>query len=70
MLDCPLLVLGGGVGVHRAFRDATETLLKRRNKHRQPQFICSTLGADAQLMGALRLALDTARARPELLLSN
>jgi len=69
VLNCPLFVLGGGVGVHRAFRDATEALLKKRNMRAQPQLLCSTLGADAQLVGAVRLALDTASTRPELSLN-
>jgi glucokinase len=69
VLNCPLFVLGGGVGIHRAFRDATEALLKQRNMRAQPQLVCSALGAEAQLMGALRLALDTASTHPEPFLS-
>jgi len=69
VLNCPLFVLGGGVGIHRALRDATETVLKQRNMRAQPQLLCSTLGADAQLTGALRLALDTADTRSDLFLN-
>ncbi len=63
VLNCPLFVLGGGVGVHVGFCDATRNMLEQRNMRGMPKLLCSTLGADAQLMGALRLALDTAASR-------
>jgi glucokinase len=60
VLNCPLFVLGGGVGMHPALHSATQTMLDQRSIRKRPQLVLSTLGADAQLMGALRLALDTA----------
>lgn len=63
VLNCPLFVLGGGVGTHPALCIATQNLLEKRNMRRQPQVERSSLGADAQLAGALRLALDTANSR-------
>ena len=66
ILNCPLFVLGGGVGVHSALRNATEGLLTRLNMRGQPQLATSTLGVDAQMMGALRQALDLAASHPGL----
>jgi glucokinase len=66
VLNCPLFVLGGGVGIHPGLCDATQQMLEQRNMRGRPHLICSTLGADAQLMGALRLALDTAVSHPML----
>lgn len=62
VLNCPLFVLGGGVGVHSGLRKATEEMLNRLEMRDQPKLITSALGADAQQMGALRLALDLAGA--------
>jgi glucokinase len=63
VLNCPLFVLGGGVGVHPGLCKATEEMLNRLKMRDQPQLITSALGADAQQMGALRLALDLAGVR-------
>lgn len=63
VLNCPLFVLGGGVGVHPALCHATQGMLEQLNLRNQPQLIRSALGMDAQLMGALRLALDAAGSR-------
>ena len=65
VLDCPLFVLGGGVGMHQALCDATQNMLGQLNMRSQPQLTRSALGTDAQLMGALRLALDTVGSRSE-----
>jgi glucokinase len=65
ILNCPLFVLGGGVGIHSALRNATEDMLTRLNMRGQPQLATSTLGVDAQMMGALRQALDVAALRSE-----
>lgn len=59
VLNPSLFVLGGGVGMNGALRDATEATLKRYCEPAQPKLIISSLGQDAQLMGAIRLALDT-----------
>jgi glucokinase len=63
MLNCPLFVLGGGVGVHPALRSTTEEMLTRLNMRGQPQLTTSALGVDAQMMGAIREALDLAAVR-------
>jgi glucokinase len=59
VLNASLFVLGGGVGMSETLREATETVLKRYSEPAQPKLIISSLGQDAQLMGAIRLALDT-----------
>jgi glucokinase len=60
VLNCPLVVLGGGAGVHPALRKATEDMLAHLTMRGRPQIITSGLGVEAQLMGALRQALDSA----------
>ncbi len=65
VLNCPLFVLGGGVGVHPGLCRATEEMLNRLKMRDQPRLITSALGADAQQMGALRLALNLAGAAQE-----
>jgi glucokinase len=60
ILNCPLFVLGGGVGLHPALLSATQNMLLQWALRGRPQLIPSQLGPDAQLMGALRVALDTA----------
>ena len=59
ILNCPLFVLGGGVGLHPALLAATQNMLLQWAIRGRPQLVASQLGPDAQLMGALRLALDT-----------
>jgi glucokinase len=63
VLNCPLFVLGGGVGVHPGLCTATEEMLNRLKMRGQPKLTTSALGADAQQMGALRLALNLAGVR-------
>lgn len=63
ILNCPLFVLGGGVGVHPALCNATEEMLTRLSTRGQPRLTTSALGTDAQSMGALRQALDVAASR-------
>jgi glucokinase len=58
VLNCPLFVLGGGIGLHPALGQAAENLLKSWGTRVQPRLIASALGADAQLFGAVRLALS------------
>jgi len=60
ILNCPLFVFGGTVGLHPALIEATQKLLAERRARVQPRLLPSTLGSDAQLIGAIRLALDTA----------
>jgi glucokinase len=68
ILNCPLFVLGGGVGMHPALCEATQEIIVQRGGRVQPKLAVSTLGTDAQLLGAVRLALDTASTRNLLLL--
>jgi glucokinase len=68
ILNCPLFVLGGGVGMHPALCDATRMTLDERHARARPQLVLSTLGEDAQLTGAIRRALDTAHLRTTALL--
>jgi glucokinase len=63
VLNSELFVLGGGVGMSVPLRDATLRFLKQYNEPVRPQLIISTLGQDAQLTGAIRLALSTADSR-------
>jgi glucokinase len=65
VLNPSVFVLGGGVGISKALRDATQKVLSRYNEPAQPKLIISSLGQDAQLMGAIRLALDTVERRTE-----
>jgi len=53
-------VLGGSVGIHPALVDATRQVLAERGERVQPRLIRSALGADAQLIGAIFMALQTA----------
>jgi glucokinase len=60
ILNSPLFVLGGSVGIHPALGDATRLVLEERGPRVQPRLICSALGGDAQLIGAIFMALQTA----------
>ena len=60
VLNCPLFVLGGGVGMHSALREATRELLDQWGTRASVELRSSALGSDAQLIGAIQLALDTA----------
>jgi glucokinase len=62
VLNCPLFVMGGTVGLHPALCDAAQRLLEKWTGPQGPRLVRSTLGTDAQLLGALRVALDSARA--------
>jgi glucokinase len=64
ILNPPLFVLGGSVGIHPALGDAIRPMLEERRARVQPRLIQSALGADAQLIGAIFLAIETARKRP------
>ncbi len=58
IVNCSLVVLGGGVGMSTALYDVTRRRLDR-NELLRPQLVLSTLGQDAQLVGAVRLALNS-----------
>jgi glucokinase len=63
ILNPPLFVLGGSVGIHPALGDATRTVLDQLRTRVQSRVMCSSLGADAQLIGAVFVALETANKR-------
>jgi glucokinase len=60
ILNSPLFVLGGSVGIHPALGDAVRLVLDQRRTRVQPKVVRSALGADAQLVGAIYLAIETA----------
>lgn len=62
VLDLPLFVLGGSVGMHVALLESTLEELAALNLRNQPRLLRSIFGAEAQIAGALYLALDTAGA--------
>jgi glucokinase len=63
VLNCPLFVLGGSVGMHPALWKSTQEILGQRDKRVQPKLVRSALGPDAQVNGAICLALETASSR-------
>jgi len=60
ILNSPLFVLGGSVGIHPALGDAIRQVLAQRADCVQPTLVRSALGVDAQLVGAICLAIETA----------
>ena len=56
ILNTPLFVLGGSVGLHAALRERTQSVVDMYARRQRPRLVLSALGADAQLMGAIRLA--------------
>jgi glucokinase len=66
VLNCPLFVLGGSVGMHPLLCEATRNILEKQNSRVLPELKVSTLGTDAQLIGAVRLALNTAAVKSKL----
>jgi glucokinase len=56
IVNAPLFVLGGSVGLHTALRDRTQAIVDSHARRLRPQLVLSTLGGDAQLSGAIRLA--------------
>ncbi len=61
VLDSALFVLGGGIGVSTHLCEATKKILEQYSTPSRPKLAISTLGTDAQLLGAIRLALMTAK---------
>ena len=49
--------------MHPALWESTKDILAERDTRVQPTLVRSTLGTDAQLNGAIHLALDTAESR-------
>jgi glucokinase len=62
-LTVPLFVLGGSVGLHPALGDAARALLEQRDDRAQLRLVRSSLGDEAQLTGAVHIALDAAAAQ-------
>ncbi|HEX4308951.1 MAG TPA: ROK family protein [Acidobacteriaceae bacterium] len=62
MFNCPLFVLGGSVGMHPALLESAQLSLRELCGEAGPDLALSTLGTQAQLNGAIRLALDRANA--------
>jgi predicted NBD/HSP70 family sugar kinase len=63
VLNSSLFVLGGGVGTSVPLLEATRRILEQYDELALPKLATSSLGQDAQLMGAIRLALDKAESR-------
>lgn len=63
VLNCPLVVLGGSVGMHPALCDATRAILEQWDMQGPFRLAVSSLGADAQLQGAVGVALDLVERR-------
>ncbi len=63
VLNSSLFVLGGGVGMSAPLLHATQRHLDQYHEPAPPKVIVSSLGQDAQLIGAIRLALDKAEER-------
>ncbi len=66
VLNTSLFVLGGGIGMSAPLLHATQKILKQYDEPALPKLITSRLGQDAQLMGAIRLALDKAESHAKL----
>jgi glucokinase len=60
VLNCPMFVLGGSVGLHPVLGDELRSLLRLRDDRAVPLLVQSALGDQAQLTGAVHLALDVA----------
>lgn len=63
VLNCKLFVLGGGVGMSEPLRDCTCHFLEQFNEPVRPKLTVSSLGKDAQLIGAIRLAMNKAESQ-------
>jgi glucokinase len=67
VLNCPLFVLGGSVGLHPALGDAARATLKSLNERIQPRVAVSSLGTEAQLTGAIFQAIEVACTRKRMI---
>jgi glucokinase len=63
VLNSSLFVLGGGVGMNGTLIAAAQRILEPYTQPSRPKLVTSALGQDAQLIGAIRLALDLAESR-------
>lgn len=62
ILNSSLVVLGGRIGTHPALFEATRRIVER-NEFSRPRLAVSSLGREAQLWGAIWLALSVADAK-------
>jgi glucokinase len=69
VLNCAVFVLGGGIGIHPALGETTRRILEEWGVRGHLQVVSSLLGKDAQLIGAICLALSTGRSRSSFILS-
>lgn len=69
VLNCSLFVLGGGVGMSGPLLAAARKVLEPYTQPSRVNLMTSALGQDAQLIGAIRLALDKAESEIDLKLS-
>lgn len=70
VLNCTVFVLGGGVGTHPALAETTLRILEDWSGRSNLNVTCSKLGKDAQLIGAICLALSFRRATNDNLIRN
>ena len=61
VLNCELFVLGGSIGLDPVFAEAVIQVLSKQSVRMRVQTVMSELGTDAQLVGAIHLALETAK---------
>jgi predicted NBD/HSP70 family sugar kinase len=61
ILNCSLIVFGGELGLHPVLLQATSARLEEHD-FAHPRLAITQLGTNAQLKGALRLALQSAEA--------
>jgi len=61
VLDTSLVVFGGGLGSNSALLEATSRLVSK-NQFARPRLVISSLGVEAQLQGAVHLAVQMAEA--------
>jgi glucokinase len=60
VLNCPVFVLGGSVGLHPALVGEISATLRELNTRVQPEIAASRLGVDAQIVGAIFRAIKVA----------
>jgi glucokinase len=61
ILDASVVVLGGGLGTNQVLLDAIRKLIQK-NQFACPKVLASSLGVEAQLQGAVHVALQSAEA--------
>jgi glucokinase len=62
ILDASVVVLGGGLGTNPVLLDAVRKLVQK-NQFANPKVLASSLGVEAQLQGAVHVALQSAEAQ-------